>query len=247
MRLIIIVCVVIRMETVQKLAVPIAIVLAGALIAGALYFVNQGKPAPTPAGGEQPPAGVVLEKVRGPQADDHIRGNPNAEVVIVEYSDTECPFCKNFHNTMKQIASEYGADGKVAWVYRHFPLTQLHPKAENEAQALECAAELGGNDGFWKYTDALYEATPSNNGFDAAQLPVLAEKNGLNKVAFEKCLASGKHADRVSTDMDEVIAAGGRGTPHSIVIFAGEQFPIEGGQPYEVVKGMIDALLAKSE
>ena len=227
------------MDTMQKLAVPFAIVIAGALIAVALYFSNQSSVAGPAA--QEP---VVAEKIRGIQSNDHVRGNPNAAVVIVEFSDTECPFCKQFHSTMKQVIDAYGTDGKVAWVYRHFPLTQLHPKAPKEAEALECAAELGGNDIFWKYTDKLYEVTPSNNGLDAAQLPLIAEQVGLSKSAFMTCLDSGKHRARIEKDMNEVVAAGGQGTPHSIVLFAGEQLPIEGGQPFAVVKNMIDTLLA---
>jgi protein-disulfide isomerase len=101
---------------------------------------------------------------------DHIFGNPQAEMVIVEYSDLECPFCKRFHETMIQIMSEYGKEGKVAWVYRHFPLDAIHSKARREAEAVECAGELGGNDKFWAYVNKLVEITPSNNQLDASLL-----------------------------------------------------------------------------
>jgi len=221
----------------QKLAVPIAIVVAGGLIAAALYFVGGGQPATTNTN-------TVAEEIRGVQADDHVRGNPNADIVVVEYSDTECPFCKNFHQTMHQLISEYGVDGNVAWVYRHFPLTQLHSKAAKEAEALECAAELGGEDAFWKYTDRIYEITPSNDGLDASQLPEIAAFAGLDVEAFNSCLESGEMQTRVQEDFDEVVAAGGRGTPHNIIIVDGEQIPVEGAQPYEVMKGLIDTLLA---
>ena len=234
------------MDNVQKLAVPIAIVLAGALIAGALYFAMK-KSAPAAGAEPDPTAGAVAQNIRGVESDDHIRGNPNAPIVIVEYSDTECPFCKQFHSTLKQIIDTYGASGKVAWIYRHFPLEQLHPKAPREAQALECAAKLGGNEAFWKYTDRIYEITPSNNGLDDTQLPLIAEYAGINKAAFVKCLDSGTMKERVDTDLKEAAAAGGRGTPHSIVLYGGEQLPIEGAQPVEVVKRMIDTLLSEDK
>ncbi len=226
------------METVQKLAVPIAIVVAGALIAAALYFVNSNVSNP---GTDTP---VALKDIRGVQSDDHIRGNPNAPIVIVEYSDPECPFCKNYHQTMKQVMDAYGADGKVAWVYRHFPLDSIHPKARAEAQAMECAFELGGNDAFWKFTDRLYETTPSNNGFDLSKLGDVATFAGVDKTKFEACIASEKHKDRIQRDLDEVVAAGGRGTPHSIILVDGEQVPVEGGQPFDVLKGLIDTILS---
>jgi protein-disulfide isomerase len=226
----------------QKLAVPIAIVIAGGLIAASLYFVN-GNSAPSLPSDQV--GSVPTKDIRGVQKDDHILGNPNAGIVFVEYSDTECPFCKQFHFTMHQVIDEYGADGEVAWVYRHFPLTQLHPKAPKEAEALECAADLGGNDGFWKYTDQLYEETPSNNGLELTRLPEIAEEVGLDRNLFESCLDSGKFTERVQKDFDEVAAAGGRGTPHSIVLIEGEQISLEGAQPFEVLKGMIEAVLAE--
>jgi protein-disulfide isomerase len=224
----------------EKFAVPIAIVAAGALIAGALFFVNKDKAV-------QPgqPTDTVAVEIRGVQKDDHIQGNPNAKVVIVEYSDTECPFCKQYHETLKRIMAEYGPSGEVAWVYRHFPLPQLHPKAPKQAQAAECAGALGGEEAFWKFLNRVYEVTPSNNGLDDAQLPIIAEFAGVDKAAFEKCLTSETGKDRVQKDASEAAAAGGRGTPHSIILVGGEQVPVQGAQPYEVVKGLIDTLLEK--
>ncbi|MEK7664201.1 MAG: thioredoxin domain-containing protein [Patescibacteria group bacterium] len=175
---------------------------------------------------------------------DHIRGDRNASVKIVEYSDTECPFCKRFHETMKQVMNEYGASGKVAWVYRQFPLTQLHPKAPKEAEALECANELGGNDKFWSYTDRLFEITPSNNSLDPAELPKIAQYVGLNVSKFNTCLNSGKYASHVADDAKDANATGGNGTPWSIVVAKnGKKYPLSGSQPYESVKQLIEIAL----
>ncbi|MEK7118005.1 MAG: thioredoxin domain-containing protein [Patescibacteria group bacterium] len=121
-------------------------------------------------------APVTLLELR---PEDHVLGNTNADVLMVEYSDPECPFCKRFHETMHQVVDHYGKNGNVAWVYRHYPIDQLHSKARKEAEAMECASEQGGNDAFWKYADKLFEVTPSNNGLDAAQLPVIAAMVGL--------------------------------------------------------------------
>ncbi|OGI95322.1 hypothetical protein A2917_02025 [Candidatus Nomurabacteria bacterium RIFCSPLOWO2_01_FULL_42_17] len=108
------------------------------------------------------------KQIRPITSDDHILGNANARIVIVEYSDLECPFCKVFHNTMHQVVEKSG--GNVAWVYRHYPIPQLHSKAFHEAEATECAWEQKGNDGFWKYIDKLFEITPSNNGLPVERL-----------------------------------------------------------------------------
>lgn len=117
---------------------------------------------------EEVKADTSLEKMSPVTKADHILGSIDAPVKIVEYSDLECPFCKQFHNTMQKIMSEYGTE-KVAWVFRQFPLSQLHSKAPKEAEASECVAELGGNDAFWKFIDKINEVTPSNNKLDQAQ------------------------------------------------------------------------------
>jgi len=232
-----------QVEQKGNLSIPVAIVVAGALVAAALYFAL-GSGGSTTGGDDYAIDDSPAVPIAGVQADDHIKGSPDAKVVIVEFSDTECPFCKNHHATLQQLVDEYD-DSEVAWVYRHFPLVQLHAKAPKEAEALECAAELGGNDGFWKYTDRLYELTPSNDGLDFALLPEIAEFAGLDADAFTTCLDSGDMAERVDADLNEVIAAGGRGTPHNIIISGDDQFPLEGGQPYEVMKQVIDQLLAE--
>jgi protein-disulfide isomerase len=100
---------------------------------------------------DRPQANAEIEPV---SATDHILGDPNAEIVIVEYSDLGCPFCKIFHATMHEIVDEY--EGKVAWVYRHYPIKELHPIAPEAAEASECVAELGGNAKFWEYIDEIF-------------------------------------------------------------------------------------------
>jgi len=147
----------------------------------------------------------LAKNVKPVSAEDHIFGNPDAPIKIVEFSDLECPFCKRYHPTLKKIMEDYGKDGKIAWVYRHFPLESIHSKAPKEAEASECAAELGGNAKFWSYVDRLYQVTPSNNGLDLKMLPKIAEDIGIDRGNFENCLASGKHAQKVSDQSDDAI------------------------------------------
>ena len=86
---------------------------------------------------QKEPVGTT-DAVRPVTREDHIKGNPDAPIKIVEYSDFECPFCKRFHDTMNEVMSEVD-NGQVAWVFRHFPLDQLHPvKARAVAVASEC-------------------------------------------------------------------------------------------------------------
>lgn len=230
------------------LTIPIAIVIAGVLIAGAVYL-GTSKGASTTAVNNQQPQQVAqqtgdLEAMKTISSNDHIRGNPDAPVKIVEYSDTECPFCKRFHGTMKEVMDEYGKDGKVAWVYRHFPLDQLHSKARKEAVALECANEQGGNDKFWSYADRLYEITPANNGLDPAELPKIAEYVGLDTAKFNTCLASTKYDQHIESEVQNATATGGNGTPWSIVVGKnGKKYPLSGAQPLSAVKQLIDLAL----
>ncbi|PIR37939.1 MAG: disulfide bond formation protein DsbA [Candidatus Zambryskibacteria bacterium CG10_big_fil_rev_8_21_14_0_10_42_12] len=227
----------------KNLYIPLAILVAGGLVAGALFMSRGDKPADTGSltGTE---TNASLDNVRPIDETDHILGNPDADIIIVEYSDTECPFCKQFHNTMHQIMDQYGADGKVAWVYRHFPIPQLHPNAPKQAEALECAARIGGNDAFWKYTDRVYEITPSNNGLDMALLPQIAAEIGLDKVAFEGCLNNGTTKERVDADALNAVEVGGRGTPTSVLITkSGKKALIPGAYPYQNMVTIIEEAL----
>lgn len=175
---------------------------------------------------------------------DHIRGNVNAPVTLIEYSDFECPFCKRFHSTAKKLVEE--SNGQVRWVYRHFPLDQLHPvKARKEAVASECAAELGGNDAFWKFADRFFELTPSNNKTDIdTVLPQIAREIGLDQGKFAACLASTRYDRHIEDDYQNAVATGGRGTPWSIVVSkSGKTYPLSGAQPYAAVKQLVDLAL----
>lgn len=227
------------------IAIPLAIIVAGGLIAGAVFFTRGGA---SKIDSNIKSNEITAKDVAPVSERDHIIGNPQAKIVIVEYSDTECPYCKNFHETMEQIVADYGKDGTVAWVYRHFPLDQIHPKARKEAEATECAAELGGNDAFWKYVGRLFEITPSNNRLDPAELPKIAVEIGLDEKKFNECLASGKYAERVEADYQSGIDAGVEGTPYSLVVVKGSKtvVPINGGQPYSVVKEVIDTLIGNN-
>ncbi|MCC7482143.1 MAG: thioredoxin domain-containing protein [Hyphomicrobiales bacterium] len=192
----------------------------------------------------------AASSVKPVNSEDHIRGDVNASVKIVEFSDFECPFCKQFHKTMQQLMDKYGKSGKVAWIYRHFPIDELHPKARKEAQAAECAFELGGNSAFWAYADKVFDVTPSNNRLDLALLPQIAQDIGLDRAKFETCLEGdvrgGKYATHIESNVQDATASGGTGTPYSLVIGPkGEVTPINGAQIYRVVKEVIDTEIAK--
>ena len=233
------------------LTLPGAIIVAGAIIAIAIIYVK--KPVAQPAAVSQEPKIAEVSMLPITSA-DHILGNPDASIKIVEYSDPSCPYCKLFHPTMRKIMDEYGAGGQVAWVYRSFPLDKpnsqgqvLHPNAGHESQALECAASLGGNDAFWKFTNRLYEITQSDKGIslDQKELSNFATYSGLDVTKFNDCLSSGKFKDKVEKSYLDGINAGVSGTPSSFIITpSGSKIPIVGAQPYTTIKSAIDALLS---
>jgi len=186
--------------------------------------LNDGSDAPTGA-------------VPAVSKDDHIRGDENAPVTIIEYSDFECPFCSQFHPTMLEVMKNY--DGKVKWIFRHFPLS-FHPSAQPAANASECAAEQGK---FWEFADQLF-ANQDSLG-DEFYKKVAGDLK-LNMNQFNTCLTSGKYKDKVATQAQDGASAGVSGTPGSFVIGKnGSATPIRGALPYESIKSAIDAALAQ--
>lgn len=193
---------------------------------------------------EQERPNQLAKRVPPPGKHDHVYGNPQAPVTLIEYSDFECPFCKRFHATAKQLVDN--SNGQVNWVYRHFPLATHNPGAQKQAEASECAAALGGNDAFWKYADAIYARTRSNgNGFPMANLVPLAVELGVDQAAFRQCLESGRMEARVQKDFADGAAAGVTGTPGNILWHTrtGEVKAVHGAQPYERLKLAADQLL----
>lgn len=215
-----------------------AILIAGLFIAGAIMLKGSTPPVKVQeksnAGVENTDLSKVIER-------DHIKGNPNAKIIVVEYSDLECPFCKVFHKTMNTVVSE---NKDVAWVYRHFPIAGLHKKAFNEAIATECAWEQGGNDAFWKYTDRVFEITTSNDGLDGKELPKIAEFIGIDVEVFNDCISSSTHEEKINQDLETGKNAGVRGTPKSFILKNGKVVDtIDGAQPINTVRNKIQEAL----
>lgn len=172
----------------------------------------QGPPQPPGAPGYAQAPG----KVKAVSKDEYIYGDPKAQLTIIEYSDTECPYCKRFHLNPKQVVDE--SNGKVNWVYRHFPLS-FHVNAQKQAEAIECAGSLGGSKKHWDYLNKIFEKTASGGtGFDNTNLTPLAKEVGLDEKKFKECLDSGKMAQKVQSDFQEGQAAGVDGTPGNILL-----------------------------
>jgi len=228
----------------EKITLPLSIVLAGLLIAGGIYLngrITKGNP--TPNQEKQLASQNLADSVRPVDANDHILGSTDARVLIIEYSDTECPYCKNFHTTMNSIMQAYGKDGKVAWVYRHLP---LHSKSLKEAEATECAARFGGNSKFWEYINEIYKVTSGNDSLDPKELVNAATKVGLSSEAFNTCLDSGEMTAKVQADIKNAREIGFDATPYSVLVDTKKNTydTIPGALPYGLIKSSIDSILS---
>jgi len=259
------------MSTKSNNGIIVSVIFSGLLIAGALVYSSTQKSAPpAPAEISQEALKEAIDTYAQEQEsearkskeqqiqqrqveaqknlkpvseDEYIRGNPDAPITIIEYSDFECPYCKRFHNTMKQVLENY--EGQVNWVYRHFPLAFHDPIATKEAEATECVGDLGGGDKFWEYADLVYKTTKSNKGLAEDQLPVLAKSIGIDEAAFNECFQSGKYATKVKQQISDGAKAGVSGTPGSFIVDnkTGDITMIPGALPFEQIKPRLDALL----
>lgn len=229
-------------------AIPIAIVIGFALIAIAIYFTGNRNAATQPvANSGNQPTQVTTSNIAPVTEDDYIRGNPNAQIMLVEYSDYDCPFCKAFHTTMNTIMDDYGITGKVGWAYRQFPIASLHPNANRISEAALCVGELGGSDAFWSFSDQVFNDRETNQPTNMTLLPRYAEEAGVDRAQFESCLNSGRMTQKVADSVAEGRAAGIEGTPHTVLIVGGQQTVISGAQPYAVVKEIIDNIIIQLE
>ena len=208
-----------------------------------LLLSNINAPSAASAGGGAPGAPVL---VRASLVDnDPLKGNPDAELTIVEFSDFECPFCKRFYDqTLPLIDDNYIKTGKVNLVYRDFPLPN-HMNAMPTHLASECANEQGA---FWAYHDILFETQrtwapmPSESIFE--HLVQYADYLGLDTDEFGSCLSSSKFGSEIEGDYQDGVANGVRGTPAFFIGNEGDGYVLlSGAQPFEAFKNVIDSKL----
>lgn len=178
--------------------------------------------------------------------DDPIRGDPNAPITIVEFSDFQCPFCARFHvQTLPLLLEEYIDTGKVNLVYRDFPIQSIHPNALPAAVAAECANEQGN---YWEYHDTLFEKQSSWSRLDSnsaiSTFSQYATDIGLEQQQFDSCLGSGKYLEEVQGDLSDGRDYDITGTPG---FFIGNEeigfVKINGAQPFDSFQRIIDAQL----
>jgi protein-disulfide isomerase len=167
----------------------------------------------------------------GPE--DPVRGPADAPITIVEYSDYQCPFCARVNPTLEQVRKAYG--DKIKIVFKDFPLPN-HPQAPKAAEAAHCAGEQGK---YWEMHDRLFA---NQQALQVTDLKQHASSLELDAGAFNQCLDSGKHAERVQTAMKEGEGLGVQSTP---TLFVNGR-PVVGAQPFDYFKTVIDEELART-
>lgn len=230
------------MPQLKKLDVSpsLAILLSGVLIAGAILFVNFYAPSqaafPTDATGD-----LQTLSIRPAGGFDHWRGSKDAAIVLVEYSDFQCPYCASIHPTLARIVEE--SQGEVAWVYRHFPLESIHPQARPAAVASECVAAQLGDEGFWAFADTIFN---NQRSVGTAYYAQVAAELGADEGLFASCVASGQFDKKVDADYAEAVDNGGQGTPFTVLTTRGGlQVPFAGALPYAQIKAVIQAAASR--
>ncbi|MBU1178666.1 DsbA family protein [Patescibacteria group bacterium] len=221
--------------------VPVAIVLAGAIVAGAVVYSgnidNSSSPELTGSAEEalpEPPSPPEpgTEEFEVSVDDDAVKGSKDAKVQIVEFSDYECPYCQKNSETIKKIAEKYG--DQVAIVFRDFPL-DFHANAQKAAEAAECAGEQNM---YWEYHDQLFA---NQESLDVASLKKYAKEIKLKTSVFDKCLDSGQQAEEIKKDVQDGVEIEVTGTPATFI----NGRKIGGAYPYEAFEKIIEEELAK--
>ncbi|MEM3126612.1 MAG: DsbA family protein [Candidatus Woesearchaeota archaeon] len=166
---------------------------------------------------------------------DPFKGDKNAKVTIVEFSDYQCPYCARFYSqTLPQIEENYIKSGKVKFVYRDYPLP-FHQFAQKASEAAECA---GDQEKYWEMHNKIFD---NQQQLNIENLKYWAKELGLDGKEFDSCLDSGKYVSEVKEDIANGSAVGVTGTPTFII--NGEI--VSGAQPYEVFQQIIEAKLSE--
>lgn len=254
--------VMIKKSTFTGLIVVITIVIAISAFFAGSYFANlnsdeitqsdlnaaiaklESKISNTP----QPPTKSNTQPIKISIDDDPMKGDPNASITIIEFSDYECPFCARFYaNTLPLIEENYINTGKVNFVYRDFPIQSIHDNALPAALASECADD---QEMFWPYHDMIFENKSTWEKLEGANLLNEFEQYafvlGLNTEEFNACLESGKHLDEVKNDLQDGRDYGVSGTPGFFI--GNDQIgyvELKGAQPFESFEKVLDRMLVQ--
>lgn len=231
-----------------KLTTPVSVLLGAVIIAGSILgygFIMR-------TGSSNAP--VTMFTGKPIDSSDYIEGNKKSNVYLVEYSDPQCPYCIAAHPNVKEIRNKY--EDKIAFVYRHFPLTSIHQFAFDESRAIACAGLIGGGDSYYKYIDAIYGyKSAKQNTNQISDLPTtgksdLAAGIGLDVQAFNQCMNNQTTSNTVNESMNDGVNAGVQGTPTSFVLIKSKKgfevvALVDGARPLQYFEAAIEQALSR--
>jgi protein-disulfide isomerase len=221
--------------------VPGAILVAGLVLAAAVYEYRA--PIHLALFGSDDTGTIAT--FDPPSPNDHRYGDPAAPVQVIEYCDIGAPYCKQFQGVMDALMQTYAPSGKVAWIYRQFPVKDADANADQNAAAAECASIAGGTAGFFGFLDAVAQAAPGSQGFDPSTASAAAQAAGIPADAFQACLTDGGGAKAAAGAYDKAVAAGATGVPYLILVTQGHApNAIAGALSYDAMKALIDQSLS---
>ena len=215
------------------------VLVAVVVVIGIFSLTGNGSTTGNGIAPTQPTAQTGSVKVQI-ENNDPLLGNPDAGISIVEFSDFQCPFCGRAHTgALSEFKnSDYFKNGDVNLVYKQFPLSSIHPFAQNAGEASLCAQDQGK---FWEYHDTLF----ANQGsLDDSSLKAYASQLGLDKGKFDSCLDGDDYKSEVLKETAQATAAGGRGTPYFVVINNdnGNTQTVSGAVPWSNFEAAISSL-----
>lgn len=237
-------------HTIQKLSFEnkikknlnfLAIILGSVLISGSIIFTF--KDAKNNNNFVDPDSVYMGREFKD---EEFLSGNKNKKIILVEYSDLECPYCKKFHSeTIPKILEKY--KDKIGLAYRHFPLT-IHPKALKESEATLCVRSIGGNTAYANYINKIFENTQGNNSLDYNLLPKFASELNIDITKWNNCMATSTYKEQVQNDLNDGLQVGVQGTPNTFVLIKnGEEYKIltiiNGARDEKYVSSIIEQAL----
>lgn len=225
--------------------ITIGLIVVGALLVAFVLIYPQLKP----IAAVQPATPVAR-----PQVNRNSTGDPNAPVKLVEFSDYQCPFCKQFwEQTEAQVIDAYVKTGKVQFTYRSTGnwvsqnIGQGGVESQNAAMAAYCAADQNK---FWEMHDALFTNVLGEDAgsFSTRRLQAIAQSIGLDMLAFNSCYSNNKYQNQVNQDFQDATAAGITGTPFFVITYTAngqtQTDTVEGAQPFSIFQQKLDAAIA---
>lgn len=215
------------------------VLVAVIIVFGAVSLFNSGNSGTDsqglPATGQAAASGNSLI-----ENNDPVLGDKNAEVSVLEFSDFQCPFCaRAFEGAVRDLKnSDLFREGKVNFVYKHFPLNSIHPYAQKAAEASLCAQDQGK---FWEYHDMLFQ---NQNALDTTSLKSYASQLGLDTGEFSNCLENDEKSSEVSKELRQATSSGGQGTPYFVIVNNnnGRTTSVSGAVPFTQIQSAINSV-----